>query len=1132
MMTRKFFNSTIEQLEAIVEQQAHNQTLMIDVTKELELRTTKRAKVLLSRIQNNFQKSIIITTPNSVGINYIPPKTDKPDKPENILSAWAALEVLSPQTFLSRTQLAFNSDPKLISGFENGLPWQTGDKSYKQDFKLFYQIVIGSIPMAPAVEKLMEIYADNRPERPSIKGEAILAVLVLDRNGKPVGDDALAISSFAWGLPLALQGKLGILSKWPDAERQLLSGLNKILVSRDIQEDIEPITVSHINLAYEYLISTLNLPPELVKRNQFAVRTFQYIKHEDLTEPSLLLNSFFLEDLAKASQSFANGKASPNLERYLGIGKSTSRTELLKDLPALQKLVAPLMMSSARWPARGKASLVLLQQAAINAARTELKNGGIFAVNGPPGTGKTTLLRDAIASIICDRAEAMCTFDEPEKAFYKTELVRTGAYQSYAYSISPAIKGFEILITSSNNKAVENVSAELPGLGTVESHPDLHYFKGLSDQLTGQETWGLIAAVLGNRQNRSNFKANFWWDKENGFNTYLAEITGTPQFINSIDPATNLEKTRKPNLIQQENPPNNSTTAIEDWYLARKIFLQKLHLAREKQKKLEDVKKIADSIPLYRNTVTKALAQQQKDAEDSAIIKQRESELKKELDFTITLGGYLDQELHTHQLTRPGWFSLLFGLKTAPLWKANKKEIKTKIDNNKQEIATLKSAISKLATLLFEAEQKLKESIQALQHTRKELAEQLKKLDRERPALGINLIDEHFAEMPHAERQLISPWQDTTTNKLRDDVFTAAMNLHKFFIHAAAKPIKNNLNILMSVFNGVAPDDKQKKALLPELWSTLFLVVPALSTTFASVGNMLADLPQESLGWLLIDEAGQALPQAAVGALMRSKKALIVGDPLQIEPVVSLPESLTNAINKHFAINPSTFNAPVSSVQTLADRAGKYFNIFKTLEGDRPAGLPLLVHRRCENPMFSTSNRIAYGGQMVHAKAATNPPIRDILGPSGVYDVHGTGHDKYSPEEGQVVLTLLRQLVAAGIKLDLYIVTPFVAVQDNLRTLILSSGMLSPHTMEPEKWVRERIGTVHTVQGREAEAVIFVLGAPLPEQNGARLWAGSQVNLLNVAVTRAKEIIYVIANKSLWLNAGHFGPFLNSLPVK
>jgi superfamily I DNA and/or RNA helicase len=70
--------------------------------------------------------------------------------------------------------------------------------------------------------------------------------------------------------------------------------------------------------------------------------------------------------------------------------------------------------------------------------------------------------------------------------------------------------------------------------------------------------------------------------------------------------------------------------------------------------------------------------------------------------------------------------------------------------------------------------------------------------------------------------------------------------------------------------------------------------------------------------------------------------------------------------------------------------------------------------------------------------------------------------------------------------------------------------------------VKERIGTVHTVQGREADSVIMVLGAPMPANGGARAWAGGQVNLLNVAVTRAKTNFYVVGNRTVWEEAGYF----------
>jgi superfamily I DNA and/or RNA helicase len=326
----------------------------------------------------------------------------------------------------------------------------------------------------------------------------------------------------------------------------------------------------------------------------------------------------------------------------------------------------------------------------------------------------------------------------------------------------------------------------------------------------------------------------------------------------------------------------------------------------------------------------------------------------------------------------------------------------------------------------------------------------------------------------------------------------------------------------MTVFGGQHLTDKNKQTLLPDLWSTLFLVVPCISTTFASVERMIGKLPPESLGWLLIDEAGQALPQAAVGAIMRTRKAVVVGDPLQIQPVVTLPDTMTHSICKQFGIDANQFNAPEASSQTLADSATVYYAEFEGRYGARSVGVPLLVHRRCEDPMFSISNAIAYERLMVQAKKPNFSSIKEVIGPSYWMDIQGQAEDKWCPEEGKVVLDILTRLKKSGIAPNLYIITPFVVVADNLRKIIRDSGILNSWVENELIWPYERIGTVHTVQGREAEAVIFVLGAPLPQQTGARNWAGGHPNLINVAVTRAKEVLYVVGNRSLWQKAGLF----------
>lgn len=161
----------------------------------------------------------------------------------------------------------------------------------------------------------------------------------------------------------------------------------------------------------------------------------------------------------------------------------------------------------------------------------------------------------------------------------------------------------------------------------------------------------------------------------------------------------------------------------------------------------------------------------------------------------------------------------------------------------------------------------------------------------------------------------------------------------------------------MNVMGGRRLRDGAQEALLGDLWATLFFVVPLVSTTFASVERMLGRLPPESLGWLLVDEAGQVLPQAAVGALLRTRRALVVGDPLQLEPVVPLPDALVRAISLQMGVDPEKYAVPQASVQTLADAASPYVFEFQSRWGSRAVGVPLLVHRRVQSQCSGSPTR-------------------------------------------------------------------------------------------------------------------------------------------------------------------------------
>jgi hypothetical protein len=440
------------------------------------------------------------------------------NQPSGILAAWTALEALSPQTYRQPEDLA-GGDRSCVADLTGDLvPWETIERS-RPSRRLYYQVILGAIPMDRATEALVKAFGEDEERGFRVREKAAIAAILLDKNGVLVEEHGIVVSSFAWALPLALKLKLGALGAWPRIEPRIVFALGGMLRRFDAYGAPIPLGHRAIEEAHDWLVEQFGLPNHLVEAPTFALRVYHYVKAKKPPEPTLL-NSFFLGDLARAATLVGESSSPIGLRRYLGIEQPKQTFDLLMDQTALEKAIAPAMMPAARWPSPGGHPLVLLQQAAVNLARSELSGReGIVAVNGPPGTGKTTLLRDIVAACVLDRALAMAAFDDPEKAFTASgETMPLGERAFFhLYTLGPSLKGHEILVASSNNKAVENVSRELPAAKAVGRPPEeLSYFKSISDLVHGQrdasdadgkhggvasdpiETWGLIAAVLGN----------------------------------------------------------------------------------------------------------------------------------------------------------------------------------------------------------------------------------------------------------------------------------------------------------------------------------------------------------------------------------------------------------------------------------------------------------------------------------------------------------------------------------------------------------------------------------------------------------------------------------------------------------
>lgn len=993
-----------------------------------------------------------------------------------------------PQTFESVEQFLGGEKPVYdistgeISWDNIGVKTRPSDTDDKK--KIYYSIGIGVFDYKKAVAQLVRKHGLGVGQKVSARQYAYLAVVVVDERGFLVSPDGVGVSSFAWALQYAMGGQFDELLKWSREKGSVEAALSHVLdIGRAGRQ--RPLSLANFREAYQHLVQTLAIPSDLAVP-QFLLRRDEY--KPSVIPQAPLLNSFFVNDLLEARFLADKGELGKLLKLYLGLEEPIDRQDIMDfsaPINLLRQSVAPANFPLGRWPAPGGHPLVLMQQAAVNQSFISLEQGGILAVNGPPGTGKTTLLRDVVAGIIAQRAQAMCQFDDPKDAFSKPPASEEQKPEEAPnFAVANELRGFEILIASSNNKAVENISRELPARKAISNDlKDFQYFSCLAEQLIGiapeapedgtsegdtkgkesdenaaaqaknktktkkETAWGVISAPLGSASNRRLFRERFWSSvdplKKEGLYHYLLEVLGKPQIAEEYDKETKqCFPTNPPRIVLENDPPQNREEALRRWYAAKANFLEAVAKVQEHEKGLTKIYDFFDML-------------------DRLPPEESNAKLVNEADCR-------------HRQLKPRWFS--YFLSPIQTYRWHQRDW----------------ALARLQRLHAQAQQY-------------------------RQTLDGHAFDQTTFQMPREKMHLLSPWFDKAGNRLRDQVFVAAIKVHKAFIDAAAAPIMENLN---SFFGSLA---NRAHTLDEHLWATFFLVVPCVSTTFASVSRMIGRLPEKAFGWLFIDEAGQATPQSPVGALGKARRTIVVGDPLQLQPIVTLPEQLTTAIFRYFKAEPELYNAPHISVQTIADRVAPIYGRIVGRKQDRCIGLPLVVHRRCENPMFDISNKIAYDGYMVHAKKPSQSRIREVLGNSTWFDVRGGGTHKYCAQEGQQVLALLHSLASHKVTPDLYICSPFREVALQLRKAIEQSKILPQFGVQnSQKWLEDTVGTVHILQGKEAEALILVLGMSADHYAKSRQWVVRAPNLLNVAVTRAKSALYIVGNHSIWAPLPYF----------
>ena len=276
---------------------------------------------------------------------------------------------------------------------------------------------------------------------------------------------------------------------------------------------------------------------------------------------------------------------------------------------------------------------------------------------------------------------------------------------------------------------------------------------------------------------------------------------------------------------------------------------------------------------------------------------------------------------------------------------------------------------------------------------------------------------------------------------------------------------------------------------------------PIWITTNQSINNSLP-LQEGLFDLVVIDEAGQCDIPSIIPLLYRAKRAVFIGDPEQFRHITSIKDITEHVIAKATDIEDIVDDWSFTK-RSAFDRALSATNCASFLK----------QHYRCHPDIIEFSNQSFYNGKLVtQTKEGNTLPIQE----SGLIWHHTSGHivkeqkSTWNPAEVNKAVEIFDNWAQQGLfaapHLTYGIITPF---RKQVAELKKSFAKLPWFQAVEDRFT---IGTAHSFQGSECDVLIY---SPIVAQNMEKhlvKFASAQSDLINVTVTRAKNLLYIIGD--------------------
>jgi len=320
-----------------------------------------------------------------------------------------------------------------------------------------------------------------------------------------------------------------------------------------------------------------------------------------------------------------------------------------------------------------------------------------------------------------------------------------------------------------------------------------------------------------------------------------------------------------------------------------------------------------------------------------------------------------------------------------------------------------------------------------------------------------------------------------------------------------------SIQIYLNVLNGEWEAFRQ----LAKDWRTIYqdisLLFPVFLTTLHSLRRLFPYPDCGCIDQVIVDEAGQIPLHQVFPALVRSNRGIIVGDPFQLEPVIPLNGQKKEEYQaKAFlarGLTETDFDCYSPTACSAYSRAaGAYLE-----SGEFGNPIILQEHYRCVPSIITFCDRLCHYGMRIHT-----PHNPSYLGTNLLaYHTEDDGSHGINLAEVEKIEALIENLLSVGY---------------NLHSPDKTIGVISPYRRQANALIshlhtrfanfpRDSIGTVHTFQGGQKSVILLSTRQSKTEDS---LWfLNRQPNLLNVAVSRARELFILVGNLNKLSEGGY-----------